>query len=80
MFQEHEQIVFTAGLTGDDGEELRLGDIGGVVHVHSGGATYVVEFLALNADTASIATVFQFQARPVTSSDMTHSRHVAILA
>ena len=34
MFIEHEQIVLTAGLTGDNGEELKPGDVGTVIHIH----------------------------------------------
>ena len=34
MFKEHEQIVLTDKVTGDEGEELRSGDFGIVVNVH----------------------------------------------
>ena len=80
MFREHEQVVLTADLTGDEGEDLRPGDVGVVVHVHPDGTAYVVEFLTLDGDTAAIATVLPSQARPVTSTDMTHARHVEIPA
>ena len=80
MFREHEQIVLTADLTGDDGEELRPGDVGVVVHVHPGHEAYVAEFLTLDGDTAAIATVLPSQARPVTSKDITHARPVEIPA
>ena len=80
MFREHEQIVLTADVRGDDREVLRSGDVGVVVHVHPGGDAYVVEFLTLDGDTAAIATVLPSQARPVTSKDITHARHVEIPA
>ena len=80
MFREHEQVVLTADLKGDQGEDLRPGDVGVVVHVHPDGAAYVVEFLTLDGDTAAIATVLPSQARAVTSKDITHARHVEILA
>ncbi len=80
MFREHEQIVLTADLTGDEGEELRPGDVGVVVHVHPGNEAYVAEFLTLDGDTAAIATVLPSQARPVTSKDITHARPVEIPA
>ena len=80
MFREHEQIVLTADLTGDEGEELRPGDVGVVVHVHPGREAYVVEFLTLDGDTAAIATVLPSQARPVTGKDITHARPVEIPA
>ena len=34
MFKEHEQIVLTADVLGDEGEELKPGDAGTVIHVH----------------------------------------------
>ena len=80
MFKEHEPIGLTADLTGDDGEELRPGDVGDVVHVHLGGEAYVVEFQNLDGGTAVIATVPPSQARRVTRADMIHARHVEIPA
>ena len=80
MFGEHEQVVLTADLKGDQGEDLRPGDVGVVVHVHPHGEAYVVEFLTLDGDTAAIATVLPSQARAVTSKDITHARHVEIPA
>ncbi len=76
MFEEHEQVVLTAELSGDEGEQLRPGDVGAVIHVHSGGEAYVVEFMALDGDTAAIATVLPSQARAVTSRYLTHARQV----
>ena len=73
MFKEHEQIVLTDKVTGDEGEELRSGDFGVVVHVQRGGEAYVVEFLTLDGDAAAIATVLPSQARPVTSKYITHA-------
>ena len=78
MFREHERVVLTAEVCGDEGEQLRPGDVGVVVHVHPGVEAYVVEFLALDGDTAAIATVLPSQARPVTSADLTHARTIQI--
>ena len=78
MFNEHEQIVLTAEVSGDGGEELKPGDVGGIVHVHPGGEAYVVEFLTLDGATAVIATVLSSQARPVTNKDITHARRVEL--
>ncbi len=80
MFIEHTQIVLTADIRGDEGEVLRSGDVGVVVHVHTGGEAYVVEFLTLDGDTAAIAAVLPSQARPVTDKDITHARPVEIPA
>ena len=76
MFKEHEQIVLTADVLGDEGKELKPGDVGTVIHVHPGNAAVVVEFMSLDGDTVAIATVLPSQARPVTSADITHARTV----
>ena len=76
MFKEHEQIVLTDKVTGDEGEELRSGDVGIVVHVHPDRGAYVVEFLTLDGATAAIATVLPSQARPVANNDIIHARPV----
>ncbi len=76
MFKEHEQIVLTADVLGDEGEELKPGDAGTVIHVHPANAAVVVEFMSLDGDTVAIATVLPSQARPVTSADITHARTV----
>ena len=73
MFKEHEQIVLTAEVRGDEGEELKPGDVGTVIHVHSGNAAAVVEFMTLDGATAAIATVLPSQARPVTGADILNS-------
>lgn len=74
MFKEHEQIVLTADVLGDEGEELKPGDVGTVIHVHPGNAAVVVEFMSLDGDTVAVATVLSSQARSVTSADITHAR------
>ncbi len=76
MFKEHEPIVLTADVLGDEGEELKPGDVGTVIHVHPANAAVVVEFMSLDGDTVAIATVLPSQARPVTSADITHARTV----
>lgn len=76
MFKEHEQIVLTANVSGDQGEELKPGDVGTVIHVHPGGDAFVVEFMALGGGTLAIATVLPSQSRQVTGADLTHARTV----
>lgn len=63
MFKEHEQIVLTAGLTGDNGEELKPGDVGTVIHIHPNQQACVVEFNSPDGSTFAIATVLPSQAR-----------------
>ena len=76
MFEEHDQIVLTAAVTGDDGQKLLPGDVGVIVHVHPSGEAFVAEFTSLDGDTIAIATVLPSQARPVTAADLTHARIV----
>ncbi len=76
MFKEHEQVVLTAAVSGDDKEDLQPGDVGTIVHVHPGDLAFVAEFLALDGETVAIATVLSSQARPVTSADLTHARPI----
>ena len=35
MFKEHEQIVLTVDVVGDEGEELKPGEVGSVIHAPS---------------------------------------------
>ena len=76
MFKEHEQIVLTADVFGDDREELKSGDVGTIIHIHPNGEALVVEFMSLNGDTLAVPTVLPSQARLVTKADLTHARTV----
>ena len=76
MFKEHEQIVLTADVLGDEREELKPGDVGTIVHIHPGKDAFVVEFMSLDGGTVAIATVLPAQVRPVTGADITHARTV----
>ena len=77
--QEHNQFVLTADVTGDD-EELKLGDVGVIVHIHPGGEAFVGEFVTLNGNSSVIATVLSSQARPVADTDIVHARPLEIAA
>ncbi|MDE0146011.1 MAG: DUF4926 domain-containing protein [Nitrospira sp.] len=76
MFKEHEQIVLTAEVFGDDGEELKPGDVGTIIHAHPDKEAFMVEFMSLDGGTVAIATVLPAQVRPVTGADLTHARTV----
>ena len=76
MFKEHEQIVLTAEVLGDEGEALKPGDVGTLIHIHPDEEAAVVEFLALDGGTVALATVLPSQMRPVTGADLTHARTV----
>ena len=74
MFKEHQQIVLTAPVTGDEQQELQPGDVATIIHIHPNQKAFVAEFSSLDGETVAIATVLPSQARPVTNSDFTHAR------
>jgi hypothetical protein len=78
VFKEHEQIVLTAEVLGDEGEALKPGDVGTLIHIHPDEEAAVVEFLALDGGTVALATVLPSQMRPVTDTDLTHARTVTV--
>ncbi|MDE2692347.1 MAG: DUF4926 domain-containing protein [Acidobacteriota bacterium] len=71
MLAEHDRIVLTGDLRDD---RLKGGDVGTIVHVHRDGEAFEVEFLALDGNTAAVATVPASRLRPVTATDLTHAR------
>lgn len=71
MITEHECVVLTEDL---DGEGLKAGDIGTVVHIHPGGAAYEVEFATLAGETIAVTTLSVGQVRPLAKHDMAHAR------
>ena len=77
MIAEHERIVLTGDLPQ---ENLRAGDVGTVVFVHTRGAAYEVEFMTLDGTTVAVATVEANQLRPVGHADITHARSLAGVA
>ena len=77
MLEEHDLVVLTADIQNEEGG-LKAGDVGTIVHVHSGGQAFVVEFTNLYGSTVAIATVLSSQARPVGDDDVTHARKLAL--
>jgi hypothetical protein len=72
--REHDLIVLTADITA---EGLKRGDVGTVVLVHSGGAGFEVEFIALDGTTLAVVTVPRDSVRPVRAGEIAHARKVA---
>ena len=71
MIQEHDRIVLTVDVPQDG---LKAGDVGSVVHLHSQGKAFEVEFMALDGRTVAVTTILSSQVRPVSKHDMTHAR------
>ena len=73
MMEEHDRIVLTEDISD---HRLKAGDVGTIVHVHRGGRAFEVEFLALDGQTAAVATVAAARVRPVAATDLTHAREM----
>jgi hypothetical protein len=71
MIEEHDRVVLTESLPGQD---LQAGDVGTVVHVYERGAAYEVEFFHLDGRTVAVETVPASAVRPVASTDVAHAR------
>ena len=75
MIREHERIVLNEDIVGHG---LKAGDVGTVVHVHSGNSAYEVEFLSLSGETETVVTLEADQIRPVRRHEITHARELAV--
>jgi hypothetical protein len=71
MIKEHDCIVLTTDLEGDG---LKAGDIGTVVHIHGSGTGYEVEFMTLTGETISVVTLSPSQLRPIGKREIAHVR------
>lgn len=58
-------------------QKLRAGDLGTVVHVHSGGAAYEVEFVTLGGETLCLVTLPADAVRVAQGDEIAHARVVA---
>ena len=74
MIKELDPIVLTKDLP-EAG--LQAGDVGWVMMIHDGGAGFEVEFVTLDGETVSIATVTADAVRPVHAKEIAHARKVA---
>ncbi|MFM2294833.1 MAG: hypothetical protein RLZZ350_1246 [Verrucomicrobiota bacterium] len=70
---EHDCVVLTSNLPDED---LQVGDVGVVVHIHSGGTAYEVEFITFAGKTIAVATVLASQLRPIGQRDLNHVREL----
>ncbi|MBM4039283.1 MAG: DUF4926 domain-containing protein [Planctomycetes bacterium] len=74
MIREHDRVVLTADIPE---EGLEAGDVGTVVHIYRRGEAFEVEFMTLDGQTVSVATLLASQVRPVSAREMTHARPLA---
>ncbi len=71
MYEEHNQVVLTCPLVTLG---LEPGDLGVVVHVHTHGAAYEVEFMSLDGRTIGVQALQASQLRHATASAVPHER------
>jgi hypothetical protein len=74
MIKEHDCVVLTQDVPGED---LQAGDVGTVVHIHTGAAGYEVEFMTLAGETLAVVTLLPTQVRPIARRDVAHVRELA---
>lgn len=75
MIGEHERVVLNEDIADHN---LKAGDVGTVVHVHSDNSAYEVEFLSLSGETETVVTLEADQIRPVRRHEITHARELAV--
>lgn len=73
MIEELDTVV----LTKDVPElGLRRGDVGAVVHAHTGGQAFEVEFVTLSGKTVAVATLPVDCLRPAGPTEIAHAREL----
>ncbi len=76
MFKEHDIVILTKTIPD---EALEAGDVGTIIHIHRRGEAFEVEFQSLDGRTIAIATVLAGQIRPVSTTDISHARQIALM-
>jgi len=71
MITEYSKIILTVDLPEYN---LEKGDVGIVVMIHNDGAGFEVEFMALNGETITVATLGATMVRTVSSHEIAHVR------
>jgi hypothetical protein len=71
MIREHDSVVLMHNLP-DEG--LVAGDIGTVVHIHSRGSAFEVEFMTQAGETVAVVTLRADQLRAIAPGDLAHVR------
>jgi hypothetical protein len=74
MIKEHDRVVLTGDLPRDG---LKAGDVGTVVHIHTGGEAMEVEFVALDGETVAVVTAAASDVRPIRRREIPHARPIA---
>lgn len=75
MLKELDRIVLLTDVAADG---LKAGDVGTIVHVHTSGKAFEVEFISLVGDTVAVTSLAATQVRPVGKQDITHVRTLSV--
>jgi hypothetical protein len=75
MMRELDAVVLTHDLPDHD---LRIGDVGAVVHVYPDDTAYEVEFVAADGSTLAVLTLTPDELRPLTGHEILHVRQLAV--
>jgi len=71
---EFDSVVLAVNLPNHN---LERGDVGTVVHVHEGGAAFIVEFMTYGGDTIAVVTLPREHIRPARATELPHARAMA---
>jgi hypothetical protein len=74
MIREHERVALLVDLPAYD---LKIGDVGIVVHLYGTGKAYEVEFFTAKGETLDVVTVDAAHVRPVHNREVLHVRPLA---
>ena len=70
---EFDSVVLAVNLPDHN---LERGDVGTVVHVHEGGAAFIVEFMTYGGDTVAVVTLSRDQVRSARATELPHTRAI----
>ena len=75
MIHELDTVVLTYDI---EGEGLKKGDVGAVVHCYEDGEAFEVEFVTAEGKTIAVLTLKEEDIRPMIKSEILHVRDLAI--
>ena len=58
-------------------KNLTAGDVGTIVHIHDGGAAFIVEFMTYGGDTVAVVTLTREHVRMALETEIPHVRAMA---
>jgi len=74
MIRELDLVVLTHNIEGHD---LKVGDVGAVVHCYDDNLGYEVEFVTAEGKTVAVLTLTAADIRPISHAEILHVREVS---